>query len=562
MGDAETYAEDVGTMGSQILVLTALVEEHRALVELMTGSIAAATVSHEFQLALGSNTVQLVCLSNMGNVNSALQTAYLLSRLRPKFVILCGIAGGIKSGTQYSLGDVIVADQTVLYESSKIRKAPVFGYRTERRLSSFPAGAALLRAARHVRVDNWPELVMQRLRSDRDARDAPRIVFGPIASGEKVVADRSFLTPIVRSYPLLKGIEMEGGGVASAAHAAGYHCESIVIKSVCDWADHHKNDDYHTFSSYAAAAFVKALLSRLSEPQGGLQGIEAPRSDRNTSDASTSGLFIEFLNPESQRIYGLDTRLSDDERVRQATAVINASIMLCPSGTVFPVGTVLETPYFHRLLPSMLPLLEAGKIRLSMREETVDQFLAKRRVVYSELRAEYPALFEGPTPSFPPSAFIHKETHIGKRIAQVFRQGPNNLLDWRDLETVYQPQDIARIASIPEQLLVAGQPITWTSVKRSLEDSGISPTPELRKLLQLSYCNAYVSEYRLEYLRNVEFAPFDLLPLTAIRRYDYTSLKRILGAFGLWTTISTMSASRLLRFVASQAYSDFSHSYT
>jgi nucleoside phosphorylase len=470
-------------------------------------------------------------------------------------VILCGIAGGIQSPGKTELGDIIVAEQTVLYEASKIIRKQLlgvsFGTMVERRLSSFPAGDILLRTARHLQVSSWPAPVMRKL----SGRRAPRVLFGPIASGEKVVADSAFLAPLVQAYPLLKGIEMEGGGVASAAHAATPHCESLLVKSICDWADHKKNDDWHEAAAYAAATFVKALILRLSDT-----GSPATANGQSEPVPSVNGLFIEFLNPESQRIYGIDTADSDD-RIRHARAAINAALLLCPAGTVFPVGTILETPYLQFLLAQSMPLLMAGKVRLSMREDTVAEFLEKRRSTYKDVQNEYPSLFDDPKVSLPPVSFVRKETYIGDRIAQIFRQGPQNLADWKSVEAIYSPNDLATISAIPADLLAMGKPVTWGGFAHALHEHGLEANPELRKLLQLTYCNIYVSEYGLEYLRNVDYAPFQILSPSKIRRYDFHSLRRVLGAFGIWRAISRAAPKDLLRLLESTSYARFLDTY-
>src|SRR5262249_1158713 len=157
-------------------------------------------------------------------------------------------------------------------------------------------------------VDIWPEPVNRQLAQERTDRSVPKTVVGPIASGEKVVANRTFLAPLRSSYPLLKGIEMEGGGVAAAVHATGGDCQCIVIKSVCDWADHDKNDGWHQFSSYASATFVKYLATRIASPQERKAGPRVQQPANEETQSTTDGLFIEFLNPETQRIYGLDKK--------------------------------------------------------------------------------------------------------------------------------------------------------------------------------------------------------------------------------------------------------------
>jgi nucleoside phosphorylase len=533
---------------------------------MMTSSKTLSRVDDSVELTNGLAKVDVLCVSNMGNVNSGIHTAFNISRRQPRYVILCGIAGGIPSGPNFALGDIIVADQIVLYEASKIRRKRFWpGHDIERRFSSFPAGAILLRTAKHLHVDMWPAVVMKQLQRERAGRSAPRVVFAPVASGEKVVADRSFLDPLTQAYPLLKGIEMEGGGVMSAAHNAGYACESIVVKSVCDWADHHKNDDWHEAASYAAAAFVKHLVDHLATSLDPAARQVFSISAAGQIESTTAGLFIEFLNPESQRIYRLDQTLPPTTRAEQARIVVNAALFLCDRGVVFPIGTVLETPYLMDLLPEWIPLIEAQRIRFSMRESSINDFLEKRRDRYQDQRAEYPALFDDPAgnvrQALSQRAFVSKESHIGKRIAELFSLGPRNLEEWNQVVSQHAPEEVEVISSIPRQLLSENRPVTWTAFKARLAEHSIEPSFELRRLLQLTYCNIYVSEYGLEYLRNVEFAPLGLLPPSEIRRYDYLLLKRVLAIGDLWDHVVNSDAAGMLRMHQMSAYRSFTAAY-
>jgi adenosylhomocysteine nucleosidase len=545
----------------RILVVTALVAEHRALVETMTESATLKGVDHLVELSSGPADVDLLCLSNMGNVNSGVETAFYIAKHQPKFVVLCGIAGGVQS-KGLALGDVLVADQVILYETSKIRRGRL-GLKSnpERRFYSYPAGATILRAAKHLHVDLWPADVLRRLQRE-PGRTVPSVVVGPMASGEKVVADSKFLDPITRSFPLLKGIEMEGAGVMAAVHGAGNGCEGIVVKAVCDWADHHKNDDWHRVAAYASATFVKHLVDYLASMLDPSAAGSAAAEE--VADSTTTGLFIEFLNPESQRIYGLDS-VPDEVRTEQAHVAINAALFLQDRGVVFPIGTILETPYLMELLPALKPLVDAGFIRFSMRETSVQEFLAKRRGTYRDQEAEYPALFRDPTEgvleAIPSHSIVSKETHVGQRIAQAFKLGPTALPEWQKVVAGLSPEQIGLVATIPQQLIDEDQAVTWTAFKNRLADRGLERLFELRKILQLTYCNMYVSEYRLEYLRNVDYAPFQLVPGSDIRRYDFAVLKRVLTAGGVWDRLIALKPLGMLWLLSRPSYRDFIGAY-
>lgn len=86
----------------------------------------------------------------------------------------------------------------------------------------------------------------------------PIVMFTPGACGSYVVADKTFMNYLVASHRKLKGLEMEGYGLYLAAHMLGR--KALLIKSVSDFADSKKGDDYHKMCSYISAWFLFEFL--------------------------------------------------------------------------------------------------------------------------------------------------------------------------------------------------------------------------------------------------------------------------------------------------------------
>ncbi|KAK5265461.1 hypothetical protein LTR96_009365 [Exophiala xenobiotica] len=93
---------------------------------------------------------------------------------------------------------------------------------------------------------------------EREARldTAPQIHYGIIASGEQVVKDPSVRDHLRKSYGALC-VEMEAAGVL-------HNLPCLVIRGICDYADSHKNDDWHKYAAMTAAAYAKELLTYVS----------------------------------------------------------------------------------------------------------------------------------------------------------------------------------------------------------------------------------------------------------------------------------------------------------
>lgn len=89
-------------------------------------------------------------------------------------------------------------------------------------------------------------------RPQRDDSLLPRVHYGAIASGDRVVRDAVFAEEIRKTYGVLC-FEMEAAGLDGFP--------SLTIRGVSDYCDTHKNDDWHQYAAISAAAYAKELLS-------------------------------------------------------------------------------------------------------------------------------------------------------------------------------------------------------------------------------------------------------------------------------------------------------------
>lgn len=81
--------------------------------------------------------------------------------------------------------------------------------------------------------------------------------FGGVGSGDTVMKSGRDRDDMAKRHNLV-ALEMEGAGVRKHIN------DSIVIKSVCDYADSHKNKHWQNFAAAAAASTAKALFEQLS----------------------------------------------------------------------------------------------------------------------------------------------------------------------------------------------------------------------------------------------------------------------------------------------------------
>lgn len=93
----------------------------------------------------------------------------------------------------------------------------------------------------------------------RDPSTESFIHYGLIASGNRVMKDATERDKISQDSNGAICFEIEAAGLMN-----DFHC--VVIRGISDYADSHKNDDWHAYAAAAAAALAKELLSYMDPP--------------------------------------------------------------------------------------------------------------------------------------------------------------------------------------------------------------------------------------------------------------------------------------------------------
>jgi nucleoside phosphorylase len=247
---------------TDFVIITALQVELEALLEKLPSNQRLSPADEDVRVyyqadlpttfsdgTTGSYRLVLLSLLGMGRVQAANATSDAIRRWHPRYVLLVGIAGGIAEADAKQ-GDVIISDQIADYEHQKLTHGG-----EQIRWEVHRADPRLLEAARHL-GENWRRLIKKR----RPIRGRPKCLIGPVATGEKVVAIKDVLEHYRSDWPKLIGIEMEAGGVASAAFQSAQRPGFLMIRGVSDLADENKDDTWRQYAYHAAAAYTVALL--------------------------------------------------------------------------------------------------------------------------------------------------------------------------------------------------------------------------------------------------------------------------------------------------------------
>lgn len=284
-----------------ILIVTALAEELEVILDYLPEERVLHSDSCDLTYYIGSiqrsdsKTVHyaVTCLGQMGNPDAAVGATNAIRDLRPANMCMFGLAAGIRR--RVNIGDVIVATNVFYYEQAKVRPGTVetrpHWYATDRLLQNKMSYFASVYS------------------SDFEVK------FGPIAVGEKVVAQSAAVKELMKAAPKLVGIEMESYGVAVAAETAVYRPRFIAIRGVCDHANAKKNDKFRSLALENAAGFLSSFLkddslrieelanapSRNTETLIAIQHLSL--NQRSSLEQGTHELMVDFQHFEVKELF-------------------------------------------------------------------------------------------------------------------------------------------------------------------------------------------------------------------------------------------------------------------
>jgi adenosylhomocysteine nucleosidase len=241
-----------------VVILTALDLEYDAVrAELRDFTTRVHPAGTRFEIGrLGPNgPLVALTLTGKGNLPAGTLTERAIAQFSPTAVIFVGVAGARQPNV--ALGDVVVATHVYAYHGATSEDD---GTRARPRV--WETAHNVDQTARHVARDGgW----LSRLPADASV---PRVHFGPIAAGERVIDSR--ISPdalwLHEHYNDAIAVEMEAAGVAQASHLND-SLPMAVVRGISDPADGTKvaadRAGWQRRAASRAAAFALALAAEL-----------------------------------------------------------------------------------------------------------------------------------------------------------------------------------------------------------------------------------------------------------------------------------------------------------
>ncbi len=192
----------------------------------------------------------------MGMVASSILTTKICCHFHPKYFFMVGIAAGIKDKNNF--GDILIAEYSWDWGSGKITSE----FKPDHtQISLDPTIIAKLKEI------NSEQSNIDKIKNQYTANipsTSLKMYIGPIASGASVLENENEISDIQTYQRKLIGIEMEIYGVMSAIkYSVKPSPIGICIKSVSDFGDNNKNDDWQHYAAYTSTKMMQLLIEIL-----------------------------------------------------------------------------------------------------------------------------------------------------------------------------------------------------------------------------------------------------------------------------------------------------------
>jgi nucleoside phosphorylase len=200
------------------------------------------------------------CSTQMGMAAAATLTTKMIHNFCPQYIVMTGIAAGVKGKT--CMGDAVIAEYSWDYGAGKDILDENGNNEHRNTIQQIPIDAEIANKVRRLQLDQeFKKSVKEGFKKDKPENDF-EIVMGAVASGAAVIANPEKVQEIIKHQVRdLLAIEMEVYGVYYASKwAIEPKPKFIAIKSICDYADTNKNDDYHEYASYTSVRVFEKLV--------------------------------------------------------------------------------------------------------------------------------------------------------------------------------------------------------------------------------------------------------------------------------------------------------------
>ncbi len=246
-----------------IVVLTALDEEldylyEEAEINWVGLKVSQDGLSYRRGQITGDTDIFAASARSMGMIATAILATKAFTEWRPTVAAMIGICAGRKD-KGVSIGDIVVSNQCFHYQFGSFEKGNI---RRELRVEN--TEAQVIDVVEHLsrRTRLLAEIQESPPRGFKKPKTILQCHVGPMASADLVVKDVSKFGEAIEADRKTVAVDMESYAFMRAARLANIRW-SFVIKSVSDFADIDKDDEFREYAKYTAAKFFLQVARSL-----------------------------------------------------------------------------------------------------------------------------------------------------------------------------------------------------------------------------------------------------------------------------------------------------------
>jgi nucleoside phosphorylase/CheY-like chemotaxis protein len=219
------------------------------------------------EVSFNGKNIKIVaaCADHMGMTATTSLTTRICMHFKPKYIFMAGICAGVR-GNDLNYGDIVIAEQSWDYGSGKMKEVKDVDGTINRIFEpdARPIQLSLDLVAKmnhFLRDDSIRIKIQSGWKSGKKPEYVLKAKLGPVASGAYVVASDLVMKDIKFNQRKLVGVEMEAYGLYYAAqHSPFGNTKPIMIKSICDFGDAEKHDEFQEYAAYTSAQFIRQFI--------------------------------------------------------------------------------------------------------------------------------------------------------------------------------------------------------------------------------------------------------------------------------------------------------------
>ena len=209
---------------------------------------------------LNGNEYKIIACSinRMGMQATSSISTKLIEKFKVKQLFMTGICAGIKD-RDLNYGDIIISENITDYGSGKMVEIENNDIVLRPEPHQIPTDQSLIsKLNSFLREEDEISKIQNKYKGNKPITIL-KAKIGPTTSGSYVVSSQSLVNTITTQNRKLLAIDMEGYGMYLACHFYD-KTKPLMIKSVCDFGDKHKGDDFQTYASFTSANFLYSFI--------------------------------------------------------------------------------------------------------------------------------------------------------------------------------------------------------------------------------------------------------------------------------------------------------------